>query len=291
MKLGIFGRIVIPVLAVLAVGMGTSGWLTSRSVAARLVANAEAELSGGAETLAQRLGDWLGDARVDLGFWGQEPVFVKSAGNDFIGQQARKAASERLAVLRATYTDFDAIHLVAPDGSTIASSSAEAVGKLNFSDRPFVVAALAGTPSLSDGFRSKRTGRAVCGMTQPVRQGKDGPVVAALYAVVDLGSFAQKTVATLQYGEQGYAELFDGTGACLAHPSLSASWPRSMRWSRCRGARPYVRRSADWRGSPPKAPIRSRRCAASPAARGWWSALPRWTRSSLRLWCCATASC
>ena len=218
MKLGIFGRIVIPVLAVLAVGMGTSGWLTSRSVAARLVANAEAELSSGAETLAQRLSDWLGDARVDLGFWGQEAVFVKSAGNDFIGQQARKAASERLAVLRATYTDFDAIHLVAPDGSTIASSSAESVGKLNFSDRPFVAAALAGTPSLSEGFRSKRTGRAVCGMTQPVRQGKDGPVVAALYAVVDLGSFAQKTVATLRYGEQGHAELFDGAGACLAHP-------------------------------------------------------------------------
>ena len=94
MRLGIFGRIVAPVLAVLAVGMGSTAWLTSRTVEARLVANAEAELGDGAEMLAKRLSDWLGDARTDLGLWGQEAVFVKSAGTDFIGQQARKAASE-----------------------------------------------------------------------------------------------------------------------------------------------------------------------------------------------------
>jgi methyl-accepting chemotaxis protein len=218
MRLGIFGRIVAPLLAVLAVGMGSTAWLTSRTVETRLVANAEAELGGGAETLARRLSDWLGDARTDLGLWGQEAVFIKSASADFIGQQARKAASERLGALRATYTDFDAIHLVAPDGLVIASSSTESIGKLNVGDRPFVNAALTGTPSLSDAFRSKRTGRAVCGLTQPVRQGKDGPVVAALYAVVDLDAFAQKTVATVRFGERGHAELYDGSGACLSHP-------------------------------------------------------------------------
>jgi methyl-accepting chemotaxis protein len=217
MRLGIFPRIVLPVIAVIAAGMGVSAWMTSRAVEERLVANATAELAASADGLARRLADWLQTSRINLGFWGQETVFIKSAGNDFIGQQARKAASDRLALLHGTYTDFDAIHLIAPNGLVIASSSAESVGTLNLGERPWVKAALAGTPALSEGLRSKRTGRAVCGITQPVLANKDGAVVAVLYAVVDLDTFAQKTVATVGFGERGYAELYDGKGACLAH--------------------------------------------------------------------------
>ncbi len=218
MRLGLFARIVVPVLAVLIAGMGVSAWLTSRTVEARLVANAEDELGIGADALARRLSGWLGKARVDLAFWGQEAVFIKSAKDDFIGQQARKAASDRLTLLCSTYPDYDAIHLVAVDGLVIASSTDASVGKLQVGDRPFVKQAFAGDPGLSDALISRRTGKAVCGLTQPVRAGKDGPVVAVLYAVVDLGSFAQQMVSTVRFGQRGHAELYDGTGACMAHP-------------------------------------------------------------------------
>lgn len=218
MRIGIFARIVIPVVVVMVVGLTVSAWLISRQVEAKLEANAEAQLASGADGLSRRLGDMLDKARVDLGFWAQEAVFAKSAGNDFISQAARKSANERLTLMQANYGDYDAIHLVDSTGLVIASSVSESVGKLNVGERPFIKVALSGTPTLSEGFRSKRTGQAVCGFAYPVRVGKDGAIVAAIYAVIDLGTFAQKRGSTYCYGTSGEISLYDGGGNCLAGP-------------------------------------------------------------------------
>ncbi len=218
LRTGIFARIVIPVIAVIALGMGLSAWTANRLITARLTASAEAGLAASGSALSERLGGWIARARIDLGFWGQEGVFVKSAGSDFIAEQARKGATERLSLLQRTYPDFDALHLVGSTGVVIASSVPEAVNTLDVGNRTVVRGAFAGTPGLSDGLISKRTGRPVCGLTQPVR-GKDGAVCAVLYAVVDLSSFAQSTVAAVRYGDSGRSMLFDGAGSCLAHPN------------------------------------------------------------------------
>ncbi|MBN8526015.1 MAG: methyl-accepting chemotaxis protein [Planctomycetes bacterium] len=214
---GILGRILVPILTVLVIALGLSAWSSGTVAQSRLVANAEHELSQGVDTLSQRLGDWVDGARKDIAFCSHEQTLLAALTD----QAQRQTANARLTAMRETYPDFDAIHVIDPSGLAIASSHAESVGKLNVGDRPFIKAALAGTPSLSDAFVSKRTGKAVCALAQPMRARPDGPVIGAIEAVVDLGTFAQRTVAGLKFGERGITELYDGTGACMAHPDPS----------------------------------------------------------------------
>ncbi len=216
MRLGLLGRILIPVVTVVAVASGVTSWLGGRTVGERLLSLAEVQLGAAADSQALRLSEWSAGARRDLAFWSGEAVFIKSTNDDFVGQQARKSAGDRLSLLQKTYTGFDALSLVDRTGLVIASSSPEAVGKLNVGDRDYIKAALAGREAMSAAFTSKRTNRAVFTMSCPVRQA--GQVVGALYAAIDVVSFSSGLMATASNTADAYTLVFDGAGLLIAHP-------------------------------------------------------------------------
>ena len=216
MRLGLLGRILIPVVTVVAVASGVTAWLGGRTVADHLLKIAEVQLGTAADSQALRLSEWSAGARRDLSFWSGEAVFIKSTNDDFIGQQARKSAGDRLALLQKAYPGFDVLSLVDRTGLVIASSSPEAVGKLNVGDRDYITEALAGREALSAAFVSKRTKRAVFTISCPVRQG--GQVVGAFYAAIDVANFSAGLTATASNTADAYTFVFDGSGRLIAHP-------------------------------------------------------------------------
>jgi methyl-accepting chemotaxis protein len=216
MRLGLLGRILIPVVTVVVVASGVTAWLGGRTVGQHLLGLAEVQLGIAADSQALRLSEWSANARRDLSFWSAEAVFIKSTNDDFVGQQARKSAGDRLALLQKTYDGFDALSLVDRTGLVIASSSPEAVGKLNVGDRDYIKEALAGRDALSAAFVSKRTKRAVFTIACPVRQA--GQVVGAFYAAIDVANFSAELMATASNSADAYTFLFDHSGLLIAHP-------------------------------------------------------------------------
>jgi|GEM_PF-7056388 methyl-accepting chemotaxis protein len=217
-SLGILPRIMIPITALVAVAMSGTAWMTASLVSHRLEGDAEAHLAVSADGQAQHLADWIAMARRELLTWSHDPLIAQAVLAN-AAAAVRQQASERLAQLKRDNDDYDAIHIVDGSGIVIASTAAGSVGTLQVGERPYIQEALAGQDSLSDGFPSKRTGRPVIALATPMRSG--GMVVGALYAIVDLGVFAQDIIANGHLGREGSSQLFDSTGTCIAHPQIA----------------------------------------------------------------------
>jgi len=216
MRFNLSSRILVPVVAIVLISSASTAYLTNRMISDHLLTTALAQLHNDATRQAAMLDGWVLSSQQDMQVWASD-IHMRSAvlGEAAEGSAERVAASARLAHLKQTYPDFDAIHLVDPTGLVIASSSAESVGKLKVGDRPYVQEALAGKLALSDGFLSKRTGKPVMALAAPVLH--DGRTVAAVYGVVDLSGFSAK-IGGSQLGEHCYAFLFDARGNIIAHP-------------------------------------------------------------------------
>jgi methyl-accepting chemotaxis protein len=249
-SLGILPRIMIPITALVAVAMSGTAWMTASLVSHRLEGDAEAHLAVSADGQAQHLADWIAMARRELLTWSHDPLIAQAVLAN-AAAAVRQQASERLAQLKRDNDDYDAIHIVDGSGIVIASTAAGSVGTLQVGERPYIQEALAGQDSLSDGFPSKRTGRPVIALATPMRSG--GMVVGALYAIVDLGVFAQDIIANGHLGREGSSQLFDSTGTCIAHPQIASRTDRHC-------ARRPAARCATRRTAKPSSP---------PCAR-WW---------------------
>jgi methyl-accepting chemotaxis protein len=215
MKIGILPRILIPVVAAVALVTATTTWITDALVGERLEVDAEALLAISADGQALRLAEWIGVARRELITWSHEPGVVLAAGSG-IASPSCQAASERFAQLVKDNNDYDAIHIVDRTGLVTASSAVDSIGKLQVIDRPYIKEALAGQIALSDGFPSRRTGRPVVALAVPIR--RDHDVVGALYTVIDLGFISKGVIAGTHAGFDGCAILYDGNGMCISHP-------------------------------------------------------------------------
>jgi methyl-accepting chemotaxis protein len=216
LRLPLIACLLIPVLGTVIAGLGFASWRIGSLAERTVLEAADREMDLVADDLARQIGEWAGMAQTNLAFWRQEAVYVKSLGDGFVAEQARKQASDRLAALKQAYPDFDALHLVDAAGDVIASSDPAQVGKLKLGERAYVKDALAGTATFSDAFPSKRTGKPVVALGAPV--GTAGAVKGVLVGIVDLSAIAERTVGRYRIGETGYACLFDAAGNVASHP-------------------------------------------------------------------------
>ena len=210
------GRILVPVVAVVAIASAVTAWVGGRTVGAHLLTMAEQQLGATADGQAVRLAKWSQDVRRDIAFWSSEAVFIKSTNDDFIGRQARKSAGDRLALLHKTYPGFVSLSLVDSTGLVISSSSSSAnvVGSLKVGDREAIKEALAGREALSAAFVAQQ---AVFTIACPVSHG--GKVVGAFYADIDVLGFNTGFLATAGNTDDAYSFVFDGSGRLIAHPT------------------------------------------------------------------------
>jgi len=109
------------------------------------------------------------------------------------------------------YTEYLALAIVQKDGSAVYTDGSES----NLSDRPYIQAALAGTPTVSDVLISKVTGQPVIMVAVPIKVGNK--VEQVLIGRKD-GNALSEITNSITYGEDGYSYMINGLGQVIAHP-------------------------------------------------------------------------
>jgi len=144
-----------------------------------------------------------------------EKAAVERAASE--AQSTIRLATNKLVELKDAKglgESYETLMCVGTDGVAFAASDSAYIGN-DFGDRPYIKAALSGTPNAGAAVISKVTKKPVVPVAAPIRSGDR--VVGAYVLVVD-AQFLDDLVKGEKIGKSGYAYVVDQTGLIIAHP-------------------------------------------------------------------------
>jgi len=216
MRLDLRNRFLIPTALALVVAFGAYLAVTTQQTGAALEHAMLDEMAQLDRLLVQQIGSWLEHRDNDVARWATLPS-IRDAGRD----PASQAFFAQMVIqeLAGAVMDYEAIHLVGPDGIATASSVEGMAGFLDVSERAyFQTCQQTGEPSHSQALASEITGEPVVVLCHPVCDSTGKPTGSVILGVVDLGALTAKLIDPIRIGETGYAYVCDRDGTVLAHP-------------------------------------------------------------------------
>ncbi|WP_029915248.1 methyl-accepting chemotaxis protein [Pelobacter seleniigenes] len=210
-------RILLPLIALIIIGIGILTALSNRSTSNIIHDMATNQLETITQNLATQVSAWIQDLSADLQTQSELEIYQntlknQSFGNDFYITQANKS----LKAFADRYPLYDSVSIVNNKGLAIASSDPNLIGKINISDRDYFKRTMQGQEEISNVVPSKADGRAIFVISKPVEA--FGEVSGALIAALKLSSFSDTFVKPIKIGSEGYAYMTDSTGTIAAHP-------------------------------------------------------------------------
>ncbi|MBI5896558.1 MAG: hypothetical protein HZB24_11340, partial [Desulfobacterales bacterium] len=139
-------------------GMGLSSLISYRQSSKALEQALVGDLQHDAGTIVTILENYIKDRKIDLQTWCEQKVFQTAVKDSFIGQTARKSASEMLAQLKKKYGYYENICLADAGGNIVAAADASVIGKVQVGDRGYFTQALQDAVAVSDVLPSRSTG-------------------------------------------------------------------------------------------------------------------------------------
>lgn len=219
MKLSIKAKFLIPMLALIILGLGVQASISFTKSKTGFKALIEGQIFQTKEAAVSTMNAWINDRKLDIDTWSHEKIFSSGLKESFIGKAARKTASGKLASLKEKYGYYEDINLANEKGELIASSNPGLVGKINIQNRGYFKTAMQGTLNISKVLKSKSTGHPVIIAAAPIVE-KDGPK-GILMSVISLNAFADQFINSIKIGDDGFAFLMDTQGMILAYPDKS----------------------------------------------------------------------
>ncbi|WP_051327318.1 methyl-accepting chemotaxis protein [Desulfatibacillum aliphaticivorans] len=215
-------KIILPIAALIILGMVLSTLVTNSYVSEALIAVSENRFAIQINSNADRISDWLDARAVEIGSWSANKTLITSTQDSFMGKAARKTASELLAALLDGYKDYEAIILLDKTGTMIASGAAAGEKTRSFGGSADFKKALNGEQGVSRVYRSGKSGKTVFNVFSPVYPENAAHEVTnvqgVLLCTLTLDTIAQKFVNTIKYGKTGYGFLVGSDGTTLVHP-------------------------------------------------------------------------
>lgn len=216
MNLSLRNKILLPVLALIVLGMGIST-IVSYVQAKKAVENElNAQLGQITESSLTSLSSWVGDRKLDVSNWSGEELYVKAMTQGLMGQAAKRSANERMAHLQNAYQYYANIFLADQSGEVIAGSDPESVGNINIGDRSYFKTSIQGEDAISEVIISRATNEPIFVISSPVIMQDE--VQGVLLATVRIGAFASRFIDPIKVGQEGYAFVYEKDGDVLAHP-------------------------------------------------------------------------
>lgn len=216
MHVGVREKILIPVLAVILLGLGVLTTLAYRSAREALeVAYIESEtaLVG---SVARQADNWIGERRGDMAVAAANPAFIDALAPDATAATIA-AANRLLSEIQRQYGVFTTVGILGLDGIPVAHTDPSQIGTLDLSGRDYFQSAIAGTATISDPIRSAITGEAVFVAAAPVTL-NDGTTIGVAYGGIELARFTEIFIDPIRFADEGYLYMFDASGIVIAHP-------------------------------------------------------------------------
>ncbi|MCF8028984.1 MAG: methyl-accepting chemotaxis protein [Desulfobacteraceae bacterium] len=219
MNLSLKNKILLPVLALIVMGMGISTAVSFFQSSSTVENQLNQELERITDSTVQSLSSFVGDRKLDISNWSGEKLYEKAMTKGLMGNAARKSANQRMAHLKESYAYYANIFLAEENGDIIAASDPESVGQISVKDRGYFQESMQGENALSDVIKSRATGKPTFVVSAPVEV--SGEIKGVILATVMVEAFSARFIDTIEIGEQGYAFVYDADGTVLAHPDKS----------------------------------------------------------------------
>ena len=211
-------QFLIPCMLVLAFGLGGLSYWGYKNTNNAVQVSVSGQLQQATQGLATSGSGWFADRRMDVTGWAADPLYAKSLLSTFVGRATRRAANERLAMIKAGYEYYETIGLVDLTGTVVASSD-ESQLRENMSGRDFFSARASGKAFLSDASAAEGSDSPVVTVAAPVMNGDE--VRGLLFAVISLDYFDQRFAKPVTVGETGRVLMFNKQGLAIVHPDAS----------------------------------------------------------------------
>jgi len=219
MELKLRGKIMLPTILVVLVGLALSGFLNYRSSKAALETTINGQLSQMTRNLAGQFEGWIDGLARDIEVCSQRDVIraVLTGATAEERQAASAAAGASLEAMFKEYGGYEGFHVAGMDGVVVASSDPEAVGKIDIGQRDYFRKSLGNQTVVSEVLRSKVTDNPIFVISVPIHH--NGAVSGVIIGVLDLKQFTEKYISPIKIGERGYVFVLDDQGRFIAHPN------------------------------------------------------------------------
>lgn len=215
MKVTLRTQFLVPCIIALGLGLGGLSYWGYDNTNKAVQDSVAGQLQQAARGLATSGSGWFADRGMDVMGWAADPLYAKSLLSTFVGRATRRAANERLTMIKAGYDYYETIGLVDSAGNVVASSDASQLGR-NLKNQELFSAGGSGGSFLTDAVAMEGSDIPVVTAAAPVIS--NGEEAGMLYAVISLDYFNERFVAPVRVGETGRALLFNRAGLAIIHP-------------------------------------------------------------------------
>ena len=231
MKLSLRNRFLIPMVILVALGMGASTAISYVKARNALVAASKAQIGQLAESTIGIVNAWYANRKLEIRNWSDQKIFTAAVEDSFVGVAARKAANIQLAKLKEDYKHYENIYLANLAGEIIATSADKGEQKETVAGEKIFQEAVKSEGQddvfASEVFASARSGNPVFALASPLTKG--GAVIGVLYGVLDIQTFNKMFIYPIKVGKTGYAYAFNRDGLVIAHPDKSLLMKMNMK--------------------------------------------------------------
>ncbi|MFH0730690.1 MAG: methyl-accepting chemotaxis protein [Pseudomonadota bacterium] len=215
-KLSLRNRFLIPMLALIVLGMGLSTAITfylSRNALGEAITG---QITMQANSLVKQVGAWIMDRRMDIGTWSKTDLYQAAVKDAAGAPDARNSANTKLADLKKDYPFYENICVATLNGDLIAAADPAVIGKVNVKDRDYFKASLGGAVFVSDVYESRGTKNPIFVVSAPIKENQK--IEGIFFGVIDLNAFSKEFVVPIKIGTSGYAYIYRKDGILIAHP-------------------------------------------------------------------------
>ena len=219
-NLTIRSRILIPIIALIIIGIAIAFTLSSRATSKIIQNIIMSQMEGTTNNQADQIKQWVDGMELNLKSLSENTLFsetllysnyFESMDIDVYIEQTNTAFQEYIK----RYGTYKAIMLYNNKGLAIASSDESTIGKADASKRDYFKDVKEGKQVISIAQKSKTSGEAIFNIATPIIV--KGKIEGFLGAVVSLQQYSDKFITPVKIGEHGIAFMVDKTGYISAH--------------------------------------------------------------------------
>ena len=223
MKVSLKVRFLIPMMILVAIGMGISTAVSYYKSKNALVEASNTQISQLAASTLSIVDAWFADRKLEIRNWSAQKVFQSAVTDTFVGKAARKAANNQLAKLKEDYKFYEKIYLATRSGEIVAASADVAEQVEMAANKKIIQKAVkskdADSVYVSDVYESALSKNPVFTIASPFIN--SGVVTGVLYGVLDIETFNKQFIDPIKVGKTGYAFAFNKDGLVIAHSDKS----------------------------------------------------------------------
>jgi len=217
MNLSLRNRFLIPMLALIILGMGISTTISYYKSKSALEEAITGQINQQVDSTLKVMVSWLRDRKLDISNWSQQSVFGIALETSFVGKAARKSANLQLEKFKEDYNHYENLFIANASGDIVGSSDTSLIGNLKVKDHMSFKQAMKGNVYVSKVMKSTtREAPPVFVISSPIMEKEI--VVGAFMGVIEVNTFSQQYIDPIKVCDTGYAFIYDESGNIIAHP-------------------------------------------------------------------------